>query len=219
MIKPEKCYVITLGFHEDVALRRLLKYSNIKRGDKIILFSGSLIDAVKEAYDSLKLYLSKIGVESQQLVSIDPSKPEEAIPRIIEELKECRDKKIITELGGGQRGVGMLILLSLLVLGYKFDLHSQIEGTKHSTDIPWEIIQALKEIPKKEKDKHLLKLINNNELTIKEIAEEIGVSEKTVSNRITMLRKMGLISKRGRGNPKITTWGRTLVKIIESLEP
>ncbi len=215
----EKCFAITLGFHENIALRRLLKYSNLKRGDKIFLFSGSTIDAVMEAYESLNLYLSKIGVEPSRLVSIRVNEPHDSIISIVEALKPCRNKLIIAELGGGLRGVGMLLLFTLLSLDYKFELHSQIEGSSKSVDIPWNIIDSIKSIRTNRKDADiLLKLLDVPGLSIKELAMELETNEKTIANRVSRLRKKGLIEKRGRGSPRLTLWGESIARILKLLD-
>lgn len=138
------------------------------------------------------------------------------MPILSKALSKCRGCRVIAEFGGGLRCVGYLTLLALLALNLEFDLHVRVEGSDSDMKIPWEVINCVARGLRSLDYKVMKVLAETGGCSEKEAAEQAGVGEKTVRNRLAELRRKGFVEKRGRSEPRLTVWGETLVKLEDT---
>ena len=212
MFVLKRCFIFTLGFHEDVVLRRLNE-EGARRGEEILVVSGPENPGVRRAFESLRNYALKVGYSEPRIIHVDPSEPHKALVEIAEFLSGCRGCRVVAEFGGGLRCVGYLTLLALLALGVEFNLHVRIEGSDTDVKVPWEVVEPIAKELRNLDYKIMSVLARTGGCSEKEVAEEAGIGEKTVRNRLAELRRRGLVEKKGRSEPKLTPWGEAIVKL------
>jgi CRISPR locus-related DNA-binding protein len=210
-----RCFIITLGFHSDVGLRRIAE-KGVKPGDKVLIVSGPPVQASKQAIEEFVLYASKVNVDQKNIreIHVDPLKASEGIEEIARTIEDfCGEEGIILELGGGLRAVSALVLLTLFGLRRKFAIESSVEGTGMSYSVPEGFVDFLINRVGTRDGDVIEKLRESDDSDARELAKSIGCGEKTVVNRMSALKKIGLIEKQGRGSPKLTVWGEAAASI------
>ena len=65
-----RVFVITLGYHEDHAIRLLTVCSVSKDDEVIALTAKPVVPAVRRAFDSLRTYLLRLGLKEPKLVEV-----------------------------------------------------------------------------------------------------------------------------------------------------
>lgn len=200
-----------------MVLRRLFETSpKPGKNDKIIIVTGPLIDDVKKTYTFLASQLSTLNLPPPQLVSLNTQHAHEALARLAGSLHQCRDREVIAELGGGMRAIGALVTTLLITLGFNATIHVFHETMGAEMTLPAPTLDFLRNIHRhREEARLLVALLENKDATSNELSHILGTKEKTVHNRLSRLRKRGLVQKRGRGTPQLTPWGRTLAQIIK----
>lgn len=213
----EVCLIVTLGFHSDIGLRRIAD-RGVKTADRILVIFGPSIPASEKAVKEFKLYASKAGVkeENMQTLRIDPAEPWKGIPAIAQKIREvCGDRSIVVEAGGGLRGITVMLMLALFSMKRSFSVETSIEGTDSDLEIPEGFIQFLMS-RLGTKDSQLLRaVLNSGNMSVKDIAKATGCGEKTVVNRISYLKKLGLVERKGRSPLKLTPWGEAAALLSE----
>ncbi|AFH43381.1 CRISPR-associated CARF protein Csa3 [Fervidicoccus fontis] len=216
----ERCFIINIGFHADVGLRRITD-SSIKPGEKIILISGPENPSSGKALSEFKLFATKAGIKESDIkvLHLDLDKPWESAVKLADLIsKECSEGELVLELGGGMRGTAVLILLSAIASGKRVSIETTIEGSPQSLRIPWGFLRfVISGIGSRDGD-ILEALYNNRGSTPKDISRILNIGEKTIVNRITKLKKMGFIEKRGRGLPSLTPWGEAAAMLNSILK-
>ncbi|MEM0021493.1 MAG: CRISPR-associated CARF protein Csa3 [Fervidicoccaceae archaeon] len=211
----ERCFIINIGFHSDVGLRRISD-SYVKKGEKIIIISGPENPTSLKAIEEFKHFASKLGLDNNLVTTIHMNfdRPWESIVKLTEVIKkECGDRHLILELGGGMRGASVLVLLSALASGQKFSIESAIEGSPETLRIPYGFIDFIINRFGTKDGEILEAILESPRASYKEIAAKLHIGEKTVINRISRLRKIGLVEKRGRGYPALTPWGEAAARL------
>jgi len=212
-----RCFVISLGFHEDVALRRIAE-SSARSDDRIVIVTGPPVPASQKTVDSLKLYASRLGLAEPVVLHLDPESPSSSIVRLAEVLaRECSGRRLVLEIGGGLRANVALVLLAAAALKMEFSIESTIEGSSAALRVPWGFLEyALYGL--ETRDAQLLSTLAKGGFESSgELARALGVGEKTVVNRISHLRRLGLVAKRGRGRPELTEWGLAVARLHDTL--
>ena len=217
---PHRCFVLTLGFHPDVALRRLFEANPPpNREDKVIIVTGPMIEGVRKSYQFLISQLMSYKVKNHKLVSLNPNEPHNAMWKLAKNLYDCRESRVIVELGAGLRSLGTLIASTLINLGFTATFHVLHETGEGETTIPEGVVEFLREINRRRGEARLLAtLLENEGATANELARILGTKEKTIHNRLSQLRRLGLVHKRGRGTARLTHWGKTIAEIIRKYD-
>jgi len=209
-------YIFTLGFHEDFIIRRLMS-SKTSKGERIIVFTVSPVSGASEkAFKNLEAFCATTGLSRPELVEIKVSGREfiEIVYDIISVLKDL-EEPIIADLSGGMR-----ILVIATYIGVEMSRKRSIvyvaqesgQGEEYKIDI--EEMRILSKEYSEEKMRILKEIAENPGTTIREIAEKIKRSEKTVTTHINDLKKDRLVTSKGRTqNLYITKLGEIKNKI------
>jgi len=68
-----RSFVFTLGFHEDFAIRRLASKA-ARRGEPILVLTAKpAVGAVQKAFNSLREFCLRVGLEEPRLAELDLS--------------------------------------------------------------------------------------------------------------------------------------------------
>lgn len=206
--------MFTLGFHEDHVTRRL-HIHNALAEDVVVLFTVSPVSAgVRRAYEGVRGYVLRIGLSEPKLVEV-PFNPPDGIFTIVGVLKDV-PRPLIVDVSGGMRFLGLLVVVSLLFMGEDVDIYVQPEGGDVAeVHIPRELFEFMRR-PLSSGEVELIKTISEYPgITLDELAEMLGKSEKTVRNLMTRLRKLLVIQKGRYAGLYPTKW----VKVVTNLRP
>ncbi|MEM0297734.1 MAG: CRISPR-associated CARF protein Csa3 [Zestosphaera sp.] len=208
-----RLFLITLGFHEDHVIRRLVN-DKTSKNDRVVLVTASPIaSATQRAYESLVAVCGRMGLPKPEIIGI-PADPYEGLKILINLLSG--DNDVVLDLSGGMRYLSVYTLMALLLMRREGRVYLQPEsGEVSEVVIPETLIKAFFN-PLKPVEVELMKLIKNSEgLTTRDLARLSGKSEKTVMNLLSNLSKKGLVVRRGRaGGTFLTPAGRLLLEIM-----
>ena len=212
-----RCFVVTLGFHEDVVVRRLVE-CGCRRGDVVVVFTGPPCEGVRRAFEGLRVLGLRAGFGEPRLVHLDPLDAPGCVSRVVSCLVDagCGERRVVAEVGAGLRGVGLCVLLGLLAGGFEFDLFVELEGFGKNMFIPGSVLRALVGGLSGFDARVLTAIASCPGCSQAEMAREAGIKPKTFANRVSVLRRMGLVEKRGRSPPRLSEWGAVVVKALRA---
>jgi len=191
--------IFTLGFEEKFCYRAILRHG-IKEGDRIILFTGELVEKVEKAYDWIKklVHSSYGGSVKIDLVQLNPMDPVRSIRRVLDVLDELKEFKIIVNLSGGMRSLVVCVLLACM-MRLREDMIIEIEAEDLSgiSVLDSSVLRLIKE-GAKEEWLDILRCIANGTNDVKSIARKLGKDRSTVRRQLSLLDKNKLVKARKR---------------------
>lgn len=195
-----RLYIITMGFHENFALRRLGQAS---RDDRVVVVTVKpAAKTVIRAYESLKVMASKMGVSVEGLVEIDPGDVEGAVSQILSLASRAGDGVVI-DASGGSRSLVAITLMAALILSRSFRVDYYIQS---DVDAEWEVrithshLRLVTRPLTREKKAILEAVVNRPGRPPEELARDLNMHSKTLRNHLSELKQAGLIVQRGRGS-------------------
>jgi len=187
--------ILTLGFDERFCYRAILRHG-VSEDDKIVLFSGRVVERVRRAYEWIRTFLraSYPNVETR-LVELNVNDVIGSLERVLRVINELKGYRLIVNLSGGMRVLSMIVLFALILAGIR-DLMLEVELEDFSGVV--EIPNALLLLPSvkasmTEEKLAILKLIAEGKDDVRSIAESLGKDESTVRRHLAALEKHGLI--------------------------
>jgi len=205
-------FIVTLGFHEDRAIRRLME-SSASRDDEIFAVTASTVPAVLAAFNSLAGFCRRVGLPEPKLVEVPPRLYEGVA--VLAELIGGSPGPVVLDLSGGMRYIAVLGILALFLTGRRATVYVQPEAEGEELVVPESVISLAYE-PLQDLELSVLKVIAEHEgSTVEEVAEVFGRSPKTVANAFSRLQKLGLVARRGRaGGVYLTEVGKLALKLV-----
>lgn len=207
-----RLFMISIGFHEDRAIRRLVE-SSATKGDRVYLITASRTQAVLRAYESLVTLCRKLGLPDPELVEV-PTGLFEGVGRLLSILSGA-EAEVVLDLSGGMRYLVAYALVALFISGRSATVYVQPEsGEGRDVVIPAKLFSLARDFPKGF-DLLVLRALRDREgSTVVELSGSLGRSAKTVTNSVSRLAKMGLVARRGRrGGLHLTELGRLAVEL------
>ncbi len=209
----------TLGFTESYALRRLAKMRADGKDYVIVFTIEPVVGAAKEAFNALKTMAAKMGVVNVEMEPLPQGDLSKAISKALFKLRVFAQSgytPVHVDVTGGSRYiVSALVIATLMLRGFERYL-----WIASDTGEDWDTHINLSEFDKiycnplrKEHERILHYLASKGKgATTREIAEALSLSEKTVKNRVSELKKLGLCAQPGRGEEvTITPWGEAVL--------
>ncbi|MCE4615467.1 MAG: CRISPR-associated CARF protein Csa3 [Aeropyrum sp.] len=219
-----RLFALTLGFHENYALRTLSTYHG-DAADVLIAYSLSpIVHAVKTAFQNLSAFAHRIGLSEQRLVGVDPAEgvggmAATMLDSMRDYLKTGAYTMIVADPTGGARAVSIALYTAVQLLAQlrKVEVYIHDEsGVTEGLKIEGGFLKIFDLTVRGEKARILRLLTKKPGLSPPAIAEELGIAEKTVYNSVAFLKKHGLAYSRGRGRGVFPTgWGRLLSTYYE----
>jgi len=205
-------FIVSLGFHEDRAIRRLME-SSASRDDEVFVVTASTVPAVVAAFNSLAGFCRRVGLPEPKLVEVPPRLYEGVA--VLAELIGSSPGPVVLDLSGGMRYLAVLGVLALFLTGRRATVYVQPESEGEELVIPESVINLAYE-PLQELELSVLRLVAEREgITVEGVAELTGRSPKTVANAVSRLQKLGLVARRGRaGGVYLTEVGRLALRLV-----
>ncbi len=204
-------FIVSLGFHEDRAIRRLME-SSASRDDEVFVVTASTVPAVVAAFNSLAGFCRRVGLPEPKLVEVPPRLYEGVA--VLAELIGSSPGPVVLDLSGGMRYLAVLGVLALFLTGRRATVYVQPESEGEELVIPESVVNLAYE-PLQELELSVLRLVAEREgITVEGVAELTGRSPKTVANAVSRLQKLGLVARRGRaGGVYLTEVGRLALRL------
>lgn len=208
-----KSYFVTLGFNETFLLRLLYETSAQKEDKLVIVVPSPIVSGTKTALESIKAQAVKLNYPEPEVHEIEISDFDKAFSQILDYLLPLPEP-VVSDLTLGMRMMNVLILLALIVSGKKFTVYVREEsGGSRMITFNDNVVKALLRDYSKEELK-LLSVLVNNSLSVSELATSLGKSEKTVLNKLAELKKLGLLTQKGKDRKvELSTLGLNVVKL------
>jgi CRISPR locus-related DNA-binding protein len=195
-------FIISLGFHEDRAIRRLM-VSSASKDDEVFAVTASAVPAVVKAFESLAGFCKRVGLPEPKLVEVPPRLYEGVVA--FAELIQGSPGPVILDLSGGMRYLAVLGVLALFLTGRKASIYIQPESEGDEIAVP-ESVVGLAYTPLQNLELAVLRAVSERGgLTADELAGSLGRSPKTAANAVARLQKLGLVVRRGRTGGIYTT--------------
>lgn len=208
-----RLFVITLGFHEDHVIRRLVNDKAVE-DDRVVLITASPVaTATQRAYESLLTLCSKMRLPKPELVGV-PCSPYDGLRVLLNLMMGGGD--VVLDLSGGMRYLAVYALIALLLTRRRGRIYLQPEsGEVSEVTIPETLIEVFLN-PPKPTEVELLRLLKGSEgVSVRDLARLSGKAEKTVMNIVSELSKRGLVVRKGRaGGVFLTTVGRLVLEVL-----
>lgn len=149
-----------------------------------------------------------------RLVELDYSDAPKALSQVRSELGNL-EEPIVADLSGGMRAVVVIVLLGLLTLGRDFEVFVSSEaGEGGEVWIPAGVARAFSSLSE-EKRRILSAIGKYGSCDAELLAKTVGVSLKTVRNHLSDLKKMNMVTSKGRrGCFELTSWGKAVAGLI-----
>lgn len=211
-----RVFVITLGYHEDHAIRLLTVCSVSKDDEVIALTAKPVVPAVRRAFDSLRTYLLRLGLKEPKLVEV-PTDVIEGLSTIAEVFQDG-SKEYVLSLSGGMRYLVIYTLITLVVLGRVATIYIYPEGGEApEIVIPKNLIKVLRRLPSEAELRILREVMKSPGISVEDLSLSIGRSVKTIRNLISDLSRAGLVVRRGRGGGVfLSKLGEFIVKYLST---
>jgi len=213
VVSVGRLFIITLGFHEDHVIRRLVS-DKVVEDDRVVLITASPVaTATQRAYESLLTLCSKMRFPRPELVGV-PCNPYEGLRVLISLVMGEGD--VVLDLSGGMRYLAVYALIALLLTRRRGRIYLQPEsGEVGEVEIPETLIGVFLD-PPKPAEVELLKLIRGSEgVGVRDLARLSSKAEKTVMNLISELSRRGLVVRRGRGGGIfLTSVGKLVLEFL-----
>ena len=205
-----KSYFVTLGFNESFLLR-LLAETNAAQDDRlVIVVPRPMAEGTRNALENVKAQAVRLKYPTPEVREIGLDSFESALFEVVSALIPLKEP-IITDLSMGMRMVDALILVSLLVTGKQFRVYLREETTGRPVSFSSQDLRALLNDYSGE-DLKLLSALSSSPMRLEDLAKAVGRSEKTVMNRISELKRLGLIRVTGKDRQvELTGLGKVLL--------
>ena len=208
-----RLFIITLGFHEDHVIRRLMNDKAVE-DDRVILITASpVVTATQRAYESLVTLCNKMRLPRPELVGV-ACNPYDGLRVLLNLMTGEGD--IILDLSGGMRYLAVYALIALLLTRRRGRVYLQPEsGEVSEVVIPETLIEVFLN-PPKPAEIELLKLLKGSEgISVRDLARLSNKAEKTVMNLVSELSRRGLVVRRGRGGGIfLTSVGKLVLEFL-----
>lgn len=194
-----KVLILTLGFDEKFCYRAILRH-DIKESDRILIFTGKIIDKTKNAYKMIKEFLHKSYGEKIKvdLIELDSSNLIGSMRRVIATLNSLPEDKWIINLSGGMRFVILTVILSVLMHSNRnIVVEMETEDLSSLIIVPPTIFVLIEEKLTDERYE-VLKIISEGFSDVKRISSKLKRKRSTIRKHIQALLKMGLIEAKRR---------------------
>ena len=208
-----RTFVITLGFHEDHAIRVLTSHAATDTDSVVVLTSKPVVPAVRRAFDGLRSYTLRVGIGEPKLIEVPPD-PNEGIKEIIKVIRDAQN--IILDLSGGMRHLIVFTLLALMLSGKEATILLYPEGgTEPEIIVPKDVIRVIQKPPTDSELRVIKEVGANPGITDEELAVLLNRKVKTIKNIVSELSKKGLILRKGRrGGLYLSKWGEVVKDIM-----
>lgn len=210
-----RSYFVTLGFNETFLLR-LLSETSAREDDSLTIIVPSPISSGTEAaLDNLKVQAERLYGLTPRVVEISlEGSFVELLGRVLDQVLVLA-QPIITDLTLGMRMLDSLILTALIVTGKEFQAYVRDEsgGGKVISFGKSEINALMRQYSVEE-----MRLLDALRRTgdIRELASTLGKSEKTLQNKVSELKRFGIVTMVGRDRKvRLTPLGECVMKLVE----
>lgn len=169
----------------------------LDKGDRIILFTGPLVERSAKAVELVKDFISKYfpSEVALRVCEVPIQDFYDAVATVKKALRKevVNARKVIANLSGGMKIVSMAVLISLAILQPAHLLvEVEAEDSSHIINIPLRLLN----LPRVEgaRLEVLRKLIEmGGRGGVKELARELAKDESTIRRYLLWLKKAGLI--------------------------
>ena len=217
---PERLFTATLGFNETYIVNTLHRYGASKGDGVLIITLNPIVGGVRKALNNLNGIASVMRFTMHGVVGIERDNPVGSITSIIDKILDILDRygyrRVIADLTGGPRMVIIATMTALLLLPSRISVEIRVQdetGGEADIRLKIEVLKAaLKGLG--EKGRVLAYITSNPGTPPGGIAEALGLSPKTIANYVTHLKKLGLVTQKGRGRGIYPTeWGIILSRL------
>lgn len=194
---------VTLGFDEKFQVRAVMRwYSELERVIIVGSFNG---EKAKKALDSLVEVLNK-GEVQYEVIDVNPRDPIDVVVKVGYKIEENKGKKLVFNLSGGMRVLGILTLLTALMNGV--DAEVELETEDFSGIVKFNV-NDFTPVRKKldEVDLKVLDAAEKGYNTVTSISKYVGIPVSTTWRRVKELKEEGLLNE----ELKITFKGRLII--------
>lgn len=193
-----RVFIGPLGFHEDFLLRALVKY-RVQVGDVVLIITCEpVVGGVKSAYESLVSLSTRQGFPQPRLISLNCNDFYSSMRALKRVLGEYSEGDLYFCAGGGLRSLTILILTTLVSIRKPFTIHYEPEAGEGFFAVKPELFYNIMNKPSAVEEETVKIALSRPGISIKELARELGVKEKTARNIVSRLKKRGLIYKKGK---------------------
>ena len=196
-----------LGYSPDPVVGELESLGS-RSEDVVVLYVEELVDSVVEAYEAVRTHCTSRGRGVVHLIRLDAGSLYENVATVLESLRMCEGKELVLS-ARGPVGPVLLVKWVLDLLGRGYTLRTEMRGSPLS--LPWDR-SGVRMVGL---DRRILQaLLYKENIESDEIALMLNVKPKTVRNRLSSLRRWGLLVRK-RGRYRLTDMGKAIA-LVES---
>ena len=203
-----RLFLLTLGFHENFAIRRLTKNSSGGRDVVLLLSIQGPAKAVLTAYESVKGFASRMGLVVRDLYMIDPEDLASSVVGLLGEvvslMKGYGLRDVVIDATGGVKPLAIASLMLGMILssryGYSVEYYIQSETSmEYEVRLDERMLRVFSLKLSRDEARILKGVLEHPGVSAGQLAGLIEVNYKTLLNRLGKLKKLGLVYQKGRG--------------------
>lgn len=193
-----RVFIAPIGFHEDIIMRSLISHGASRRDVLLVLSCSPITGGVRVAIDNLTGLTRRQGLPEPNIVELNCSNFYSSLRSLRKILENYLSHEAVLIAGGGLRVLTILSVIALVYHRKSFTIHyepeADIEGFTIKPELMANVFSRLGETELKA----ILEIIKTPGIDIKELANRLGLKEKSVRNLVTRLKKKGLVLKKGK---------------------
>ncbi len=205
------CYVFTLGFHADHAIRRLSRARDVE--SVVVVTARPVVRAVQNAFMEIVAFCDRAGLPRPVLLDVPLEDPAGAVYAILRAVNGA--KHVVVDVSGGMRIVTFLTVVAAMIASRRSYVEVFASGEREDAPevrVPMLVLHALLFGGLGGEKRAILELLDRfGEMSVSDIAKAIDRSERTVRAHLADLRRYELVE--GGSKVRISGWGRLLMAL------
>jgi CRISPR-associated protein Csa3 len=192
--------VFTVGFDTKFQFKTILEQGQ-KANKFVAIINSDKNEKTISAIDALKKFLLEYLDKSFEVLEVDFSKPEEAFQMLVKYFSNLKEEKVIIDISGGMRVIGVITLISAIVSiePRRLEILMWTEDLKERLNLSFLSYVTLKVSLSNLALNALRTIIENEGISLTELSKKLGKPKSSVYKAIKELLLNGFIEERKEG--------------------
>jgi len=204
MIMTDTIVVFTVGFDTKFQFKTILEQGQ-KASKFVAIINSDKNEKTISAIDTLKKFLSEYLEKPFEILEVDFSRPEEAFQTLVKYFSNLRESKVLVDISGGMRIIGIITLISAIISiePRRLEILIWTEDLKERLNLSFLSYITLKISLSNFALQVLRAIIESEAINLTDLSKKLEKPKPSVYRAIKELLSYGLIEERREGRKHI----------------